>query len=365
MNNNYYCIIMAGGTGTRFWPLSRAERPKQFLDVLGKGRTFLQSTFDRFVRIVPAENILVVTSDHYRDLVVEQLPEIPLDNILLEPFKRNTAPCVAYATYKLLAKNPDATVVVTPADHQITELDHFEDTIRTALDFASGSASLFTIGIKPTRPDTNYGYIQYNKATMRTIGDISAFEVKTFTEKPNEELATVFLKTGEFLWNSGMFIWKLSSIKRELEACLPEVAGFFSCGNEVYYTPGEADFIRHAYGECPAISIDYGVMEKASCVRVFLSTFGWSDVGTWTSAYERSPNKDEDGNIVKGANTLIYKVKGSVVREDRPGKLLVVRGLENYMVIDSDDVLMICPRDDKSVKEIVAEITAKEKSEYL
>lgn len=360
MNDNHYCIIMAGGIGSRFWPVSRQARPKQFIDILGIGRTFLQMTFDRYTKIVPRENILVVTAERYVGLVREQLPDIPDENILLEPFKRNTAPCVAYATYKLYKKNPEATVVVAPSDHLIIGEEQFCDTIRTALVNAEQSDKLFTIGIDPTRPETNYGYIQVSKAGAKPIGRHASFPVKTFTEKPNADLARVFLETGEFFWNSGMFIWSLKAIKAEMERCLPEVTTLFQGGEEAYYTPAENDFIRRVYEDCPSISIDYGVMEKTQKAWVFLSDFGWSDLGTWDSVYERM-NKDAAGNIVIGGVPMVDDTKNSVVLCKDPRKLVVARGVENLMVIDMDDVLLVCHRDDKTVKDIVTDLTMKDK----
>jgi len=360
MNKNHYCIIMAGGIGSRFWPMSRQSRPKQFIDILGVGRTFLQMTFERYAKIVPAENILVVTAERYKDLVREQLPQLPVENILLEPYKRNTAPCVAYATYKLYQKNPDAAVVVAPADHLIIGEDRFIDTIRTALETAEKSDRLFTIGIEPTRPETNYGYIQINKAVNKKAGGHVAYQVKTFTEKPNADLAKVFLETGEFFWNSGMFIWNLKAIKAELERCLPEVTTLFKGGDDFYFTNGEAAFIRRVYEDCPAISIDYGVMEKTQKAWVFLSDFGWSDLGTWESVYERAPKDDHD-NVVGSGMRMVDDVTGSVILCSDPEKLVVTRGFENLMVIDMEDVLLVCRRDDRTVKDIVTDLTMKDK----
>lgn len=351
---------MAGGIGSRFWPMSRQARPKQFIDILGIGKTFLQMTFERYARIVPAENILIVTAERYRDLVREQLPQMPDHNILLEPYKRNTAPCVAYATYKLYQKNPNATVIVAPADHLIIGDEQFNDTIRAALTAAEESDRLFTIGIEPTRPETNYGYIQINKAFSEKVGKHFSYQVKTFTEKPNSELAKVFLETGEFFWNSGMFIWKLQSIKDELERCLPEVTTLFQGGEDFYYTPGEADFIRRVYEDCPAISIDYGVMEKTQKAWVFLSDFGWTDLGTWESVYEQV-QKDQKGNVVSAEVRMIDDVEGSVVLETNPEKLVVARGFERMMVVDMPDVLLVCRRDDKTIKDIVTDLTMKDK----
>ncbi|MBO4537156.1 MAG: mannose-1-phosphate guanylyltransferase [Bacteroidales bacterium] len=360
MNNNHYCIIMAGGIGSRFWPVSRQARPKQFIDILGVGKTFLQMTFERYAAIVPAENILVVTARRYYDLVREQLPQVSDDNILLEPYKRNTAPCVAYATYKLYKKNPDATVIVAPSDHLIIGETQFRETMLAALETASKSDRLYTIGIDPTRPETNYGYIQISKADAGRMGRHQSFPVKTFTEKPNADLAKVFLETGEFFWNSGMFIWSLKAIKSELEHCLPEVTSLFRGGEEFYYTPGENDFIRRVYEDCPAISIDYGVMEKTRKAWVFLSDFGWSDLGTWESVYERAA-KDDDGNLIRVNVPMIDEVKQSVVICSDPEKLVVARGLENIMVIDLSDVLLVCRRDDRTVKDIVTDLTMKDK----
>ena len=351
---------MAGGIGSRFWPASRQSKPKQFIDILGVGRTFLQMTFDRYARIVPPENIIIVTAERYARLVREQLPDVSDDNILLEPYKRNTAPCIAYATYKLFSRNPDATVVVAPSDHLIIGDEQFQDTIRTALENAEHSMNLYTIGIDPTRPETNYGYIQINKAVTKRIGRHESYQVKTFTEKPNADLAKVFLETREFFWNSGMFIWNLKAIKAELERCLPEVTTLFRGGEQFYYTPAESDFIRRVYEDCPAISIDYGVMEKTQKAWVFLSDFGWSDLGTWDAVYERVA-KDSDGNGISGGVPMVDDVRGSIVLCDDRRKLVVARGFENLMVIDLKDVLLVCHRDDKTVKDIVTDLTMRDK----
>ncbi|MBR0500233.1 MAG: mannose-1-phosphate guanylyltransferase [Bacteroidales bacterium] len=351
---------MAGGIGSRFWPASRQSKPKQFIDILGVGRTFLQMTFDRYARIVPPENIIIVTAERYAKLVREQLPDVSDDNVLLEPYKRNTAPCVAYATYKLFSRNPDATVVVAPSDHLIIGDEQFQDTIRTALENAEHSMNLYTIGIDPTRPETNYGYIQINKAVTKRIGRHESYQVKTFTEKPNADLAKVFLETREFFWNSGMFIWNLKAIKAELERCLPEVTTLFRGGEQFYYTPAESDFIRRVYEDCPAISIDYGVMEKTQKAWVFLSDFGWSDLGTWDAVYERVA-KDSDGNVISGGVPMVDDVRGSIVLCDDRRKLVVARGFENLMVIDLKDVLLVCHRDDKTVKDIVTDLTMRDK----
>ncbi len=365
MNKNHYCIIMAGGTGTRFWPVSRAARPKQFLDILGLGKTFLRMTFYRYSQIVPIENIIVVTSEQYAGLVRSQIPQLLEENLLLEPSKRNTAPCVAYATYKLLKRNPDATVIIAPSDHNLSGIEHFRDTMSCALDYASKNDALLTIGVQPDHPDTNYGYIQADMAHKLDAGGHDVYPVKTFTEKPDEALAKVFLKTGEFFWNSGMFIWSLKSFKAELEACLPEVAEVFKAGMDAYDTPAEEQFIRQAYTDCPSISIDYGVMEKTHKAMVFMANFGWSDVGTWTSIFEHSERTEDGNNLVSATESMVSGVSDSIIREDNEGKLVVVRGLENFLVIDTPDALMICPKDDAAVKEIVADLSINDKSKYL
>lgn len=363
MNKNHYCVIMAGGIGSRFWPVSRNSMPKQFLDILGLGKTFLQQTFDRFKTVVPPENILVVTSSIYKDLVFEQLPELLPQNLLLEPYRRNTAPCVAYATYKLLRTNPKATVVVTPSDHLIFQEDLFREDIANALLYASENPVLITLGIQPTRAETAYGYIQVNKSAPVDLNGNIAYEVKTFTEKPNAELAKVFIESGEFLWNSGMFIWNLSTISQELEKREPEISLLFKDGIKLYNTTKEQEFIDKVYSDCKSISIDYAVMEKTDKAVVYPVSFGWSDLGTWESLYAHV-EKDSKGNYIKGGLTMTGKVENSIVISQEKNKLIVLQGLENYMVINTDDVLMVCPRDPSVFKEIITDLTLKDFNKY-
>ncbi len=358
-----YCIIMAGGGGSRFWPISRNTMPKQFLDILGTGRSFLQETFDRFSKIVPVENILIVTSHIYQDLVKEQLPQLLDENILLETKRKNTAPCIAYATYKLNKKNPNATVVVAPSDHLILNEEHFVDIIDNALNYASENNNLFTLGIKPTRPETGYGYIQTNKANTQDVNGYITLEVKTFTEKPNKEMAKVFIESGEFLWNSGIFIWNLATIKEELEKYLPDISFQFKEGGPFYYTDKEQEFISSVYDTCTSISIDYGVMEKTKMSWVFEATFGWSDLGTWDSFYLHS-EKDSDGNMIQAAESIIENVENTIVVNKNSEKLVVVKNLKDFMVVDTDDVLMICPRDEKSIKDVITDLAANELTSY-
>lgn len=353
MQQNHYCIIMAGGAGSRFWPLSRDKYPKQFLDILGVGKTFIQQTYERMAKIVPKENILVVTGNAHKDLVKQQLPELPDEQLLLEPLRRNTAPCIAYATYKLLKKDPNAVVVVAPSDHLILNEAEFIEVVGSCLSYAEKNDGLVTIGIKPTRPETGYGYIQVNpQKSLAGVKD--AFEVKTFTEKPNAELAQVFMDSGEFFWNSGLFMWTLKSIKNELESSLPEVASLFAAGKEIYYTPAESEFILNTYSECRNVSIDYGVMEKAKNVSVFCADFGWSDLGTWGSLYIHSP-KDEENNAVAVKDAWLSNVSNSIVKSTT-NRLLVLKDLDNYLVVDTDDVLFVCPRkNDDEIKNFIGD----------
>lgn len=357
---------MAGGVGSRLWPLSRNDMPKQFIDLLGTGRSLLQMTIDRVAHIVPRENILIVTSEKYQKVVRAQAAGIPDDNILFEPFKRNTAPCIAYATYKLFSRDPEAVVTVAPSDHIITDEFNFVETVSAVMDYAATHDRLFTIGIKPTSPNTNFGYIQFNKDVRTEPGTPKdGFQVKTFTEKPNLELATVFYESGEFLWNSGIFIWNLKTIKEEMERYLPEMTELFNPkGRNVYYTAAEKDFIQNSYNNSPSISIDYGVMEKTRKAWVFPADFGWSDLGTWESLYSYISDKDEGGNIVH-ANARVSATGGSIIVGRDKSKLIIVKGLQDYMVVDSDNVLMVCPRADDAVKEILVDLTAADKGEYL
>ena len=363
MNNNY-CIIMAGGIGSRFWPVSRNAKPKQFLDILGTGRSFLQETFRRFERIIPAENILIVTSEQYKDLVKEQLPKMLDENILLEPHRRNTAPCIAYATYKLYKKNPNARVVVSPSDHLILNEEPFLRTVSSALEYAGTHDILFTLGIKPTRPETAYGYIQTNRTERKDINGNVAFGVKTFTEKPNEELAKVLVDSGEFLWNSGIFVWNLKAISQELEKHLPEIANSFKDGIPFYYTPEESNYIKGIYEGCNGISIDYGVMEKTNKSWVFEASFGWSDLGTWHSIYSHGA-KDGSGNMNAAGAVLLDGVNNTMIMTENKEKLVVVKGLDNYMIVDTADALMICPRTEKDFKNVLTDLAVKDLNRYL
>lgn len=354
---------MAGGIGSRFWPVSRNSRPKQFLDILGMGKSFLQQTFERFSKIMPVENILVVTSLQYKDLVMEQIPEILPEHVLLEPYRRNTAPCISYATYKLLQKNPDASVVVAPSDHLIINEDLFLKTITEALNYAESHNSLMTLGVKPTRAETAYGYIQVNKNQPLDIDGNMAYGVKVFTEKPNLDLAKVFVDSGEFLWNSGIFIWNLQTIKGELERLQPDIANLFIALESAYYTDKEEKLINEVYEECTSISVDYGIMEKTDKAIVYPVSFGWSDLGTWESLYSQV-GKDDKNNHIQAEDTMLMEVSNSIVVSEEKSKLIVVSGLDNYMIINTDDVLMICPRNNGAFKSVLTELPLKDLNQY-
>jgi mannose-1-phosphate guanylyltransferase len=357
MNNNYV-VIMAGGIGSRFWPFSRTSHPKQFHDVLGVGKTMLQQTAERFEDICPVENIYIVTNRDYYKLVKEQLPQLSDHQILLEPVGRNTAPCVAYACHKIAKQNSEANIVVAPSDHVILNPQKFVETIKIGLESTSKSNILLTLGIRPSRPDTGYGYIQFISKPGEPIK-----KVKTFTEKPHLELAQKFLESGDFVWNAGIFIWNAQAILESFNRYLPDVAEIFDEGNEAYYTDDEANFVSKAYSQCKNISMDYGIMEKAENVFVLLSDFGWSDLGTWKSLYEISP-KDNEGNVVD-ANVMLYDTSDCIVKGSKDN-LIVVQGLHNYIVAEYDGVLMICDKDqEQRVKDFVADARSRGDRKFI
>lgn len=343
-----FCVIMAGGIGTRFWPMSRQSRPKQFLDILGTGRSFLRHTYERFAKIIPNENFIVVTNQRYKSLVLEHIPEIAESQVLCEPIGRNTAPCIAYAAYTLAKRNPDAEMIVTPADHLILNTDEFLTIVDDCSKFIQKKDALMTIGITPSRPETGYGYIQRSSADRIS-------RVKCFTEKPCLELAQAFLECGEFLWNSGIFIWKLRDIIRAFEQHLPDHNALFSSIVDELGTEREAEAIERVFSECKAISIDYGIMEKADNVYVRCGDFGWSDVGTWGSVYQQS-RKDGFANALSHEQIKTYDTRNSLIYLPKD-KVAVVSGLKDYIVVDTEDVLMICPKSDEhSIKSFIEDI---------
>lgn len=363
MNKNYYCVIMAGGVGARFWPMSRINKPKQFIDILGTGKTLIQQTYRRFLDICPRENILVVTNDLYKALVLEQLEGMQESQVLCEPMRKNTAPCIAYASQRIHKENPDAVMVVAPSDHIILDEGLFKEVILATLRAATENDWLLTLGITPSRPDTGYGYIQFcNEKPCIRDGRIR--KVKTFTEKPNVELAKTFIETGEFLWNSGIFIWSANSILSAFKQHLPEVSGLFSEGIDKYGTPDEKTFIDRIYPLCSNVSIDYGVMEKADNVYVLASDFGWSDLGTWGSLYEIR-EKDGNGNAVLGKNVMVYDSSNCIVTVP-PEKLVVLQGLEDYIVVEDENHLLICrKKDEQKIREIVNTIKIEKGEKFV
>lgn len=351
---NNYVVIMAGGIGSRFWPYSRAEKPKQFLDVLGTGRSLIQMTYDRFLNITGSENIFVITNKRYKSLVKEQLPELTDDQVLLEPIGRNTAAAVAYPAYKIKEKDPEGVMIVAPSDHVVFKEKIFKDNITTAVKAAKGSEKLITLGIVPSRPETGYGYIQYHSSPLKKVK-----KVKTFTEKPELELAQKFIDSGDFVWNAGIFIWSIDSITKAFERHLEDIAEVFKEGAASYYTAQEQDFIDRAYSQCKSISIDYGIMEKSEDVYMVKGKFDWSDLGSWDSLHDIK-DKDDNGNVVDG-NVLLYDTKNSYIKGP-DDLLIVVQDLDGYLVTKSDNVILICKKDaEKKFRDFLSD--AKEKGE--
>ncbi|MDI9342573.1 MAG: sugar phosphate nucleotidyltransferase [Sediminibacterium sp.] len=354
---------MAGGVGTRFWPMSTTQHPKQFLDILGSGRTLLQQTYDRLLKVCPNENIYVVTSNSYEQLVGEQLPELPKINILTEPARKNTAPCIAYASYKIHQLNPKAITIVAPSDHLIKKEDTFVKAVTSCFEKAAQQDCLITLGIKPTRPDTGYGYIQFIESDTAE-SDKRIYKVKTFTEKPDLETAKFFIDTGEFLWNSGIFIWSTASILKALETHDPELAGIFKEGIAYYNTSEEKQFINRAYISCTNDSIDYSVMEKAKNTYVRASIIGWSDLGTWGSLYTHI-KQDKYHNAIIGKNVMNYDSKNCIVHVPKD-KLVVIQGLEDYIVVESEGVLMICKKqDEQQIRNFVNDVKVQKGERFV
>ena len=336
MNKNLYVVLMAGGVGVRFWPYSRNSKPKQFLDVLGTGKTLLQSTLDRFLPICPVENIYVVTHEEHANLVRQQLPQLNDDQILAEPMRKNTAACIVYASTKIAQRNKEAIIVVTPSDHLILMENEFRDIILKASDQAKSQDKLITLGIQPSRPETGYGYIQYHAEKS------FAKKVKTFTEKPELSLAKKFLESGDFVWNSGIFIWGVQAILKATQQYLPEMSEVFEEAKTKFGTPEEKEAVLSAYSQCKNISIDYGIMEKATNVYMCLGNFTWSDLGSWGSIHDISA-KDENNNVIN-ANALTYDVRNCIIKGS-PDKLIVAQGLNGYLIGEFGNVVIVCEKD--------------------
>lgn len=357
--NNRFCVIMGGGVGSRFWPYSRTSVPKQFIDFFGTGRSLLQMSYDRVKDIIPPENVIVVTNKQYAPMVHEQLPQLKSEQILLEPARRNTAPCIAWAAYHIQAMNPDAMIMVAPSDHLILRVDEFKRVIERGFEFIESHDALLTLGIKPSRPETGYGYIQ--------IGDPIADSfstVKTFTEKPNEELAKVFIETGEFFWNSGIFLWSAKAIIKALQESASEITVELDKGLGSYATDKETSFIEQNFPACPNISIDFAVMEKAPNVYVECVDFGWSDLGTWGALYDNSP-KNHEGNVTQNCNAMLFDCHNSIIAT-KGDKLIVASHLDDYIIADSDDVILVVPKnEEQKIKLYVNEVKATYGDKYL
>jgi len=360
MNEHHYVVIMAGGIGSRFWPMSRQDFPKQFLDILNYGKSLIQGTFERFASFIPLENIFVVTSNEYVNIVKKQLPALPAENILGEPSRKNTAPCIAYISFKLQQKDPKASLIVAPADHLIQDKKAFTKVCLEALSFVNKHNAFITLGIKPSQPNTGYGYIQHEQ---HSVSD-NVYKVKTFTEKPNLELAKTFLASGDFLWNAGIFVWQVKNIIKAFEKYLPEMYDVFVAEKESFNTPAEKKALEHIYPLCTNISIDFGIMEKAENVYVIPSSFGWSDIGTWNSAYENL-EKDPFENAIAGKHVLSIDAHKCMVHAPDK-KLLVLQGLEDFIIVDTEDVLLICKKDkEQDIKDFVAEVRKSIGDKYL
>ena len=354
---------MAGGVGSRFWPLSRMNQPKQFLDIMGVGKTLIQQTFDRFSKIVPRENIIIVTNEIYKDITIEQL-EIRESQVLLEPMRKNTAPCIAYANFRILKENPNANIVVAPSDHLITNEAEFLRVAQQALDFTASNNVLLTIGIKPSRPDTGYGYIQILNDLKEDLPCPELKKVKTFTEKPELAMAKVFFESGEFFWNSGMFFWSLPSIMQAFDTHMPSMNNLFQKCIDKLATDEELDAVAEIYAQCKNISIDYAVMEKAENVYVFCADFGWSDIGTWGSLYANQ-QKDKNRNAVVGNHVFLYDTHGCEINI-HPQKLAVIQGIEDVIVVQTDDVLLICKKDEEQrIKDFVNNVKLEKGDGYI
>jgi mannose-1-phosphate guanylyltransferase len=350
MNKNYYAILMAGGVGSRFWPVSTTDFPKQFHDMLGSGDTLIQKTFSRLSQIIPIENILILTNERYNSIVLEQLPMVKQEQVLLEPAMRNTAPCILYASLKIQKENPDSVMVVAPSDHWIEDEVSFIENLQQCFDFCIKENVLMTLGIKPTFPNTGFGYIEYNKTDKNPIRKVSQFR-----EKPDYDTAKAFLKSGNFLWNGGIFIWSVKTITESFEKFQPQMNALFLKGMESYNTENEVRFIDENYALAENVSIDYAVMEKADNVYVLPATFDWNDLGTWGSLHEKLP-KDDNNNAVVNATVLLQNSSSNIISTSKD-KLVIIDGLEDYIIVDKDNVLLIYPKSkEQEIKGIVSQL---------
>ena len=339
IKSDNHLVIMAGGVGSRFWPMSTPERPKQFIDVLGCGRTLLQLTADRFKNICLPENIWVVTSEQYAEIVHEQLPDVPVENILKEPCRRNTAPCIAYVSWKIKARNPKANVVVTPSDHVVMNVLEFQRVINSAMSFTKDSDAILTLGMKPTRPETGYGYIETD-LQVSSVTNKEIFRVDSFKEKPDEETARHYIEQNNYFWNAGIFVWNISTIVNAFRIYCPSIAKIFETLRPYFYTSQEQEAIDREFPNCDNISVDYAILEKAEEIFVFPADFGWSDLGTWGSLYEQMP-QDLNKNVCIGENIQLYDTRNCIIHTTQEKKV-VVMGLDGFIVAEKNDALLIC-----------------------
>lgn len=360
MNNNFYCVILAGGIGTRLWPCSRQYKPKQFIDFFGLGETMLQATYRRYSVFIPIENIIVVSNSIYSDLIYEQLPDIPKENLLMEPIRRNTVPSVTWACIEISKRNPAATIVVSPADQMITNDKMFAEDILFGLDYATRHQRLLTLGVLPLRPETNYGYIQ-----MGNNIDSNIYSVKSFTEKPESDFAKMFVESKEFLWNTGLFIWNANVF---LDSVHKAASNYITMMDEVQLLSADGGNVVHiveeAFSKCPNISLEEGVLEKADNVDVLLCHFGWADIGTWGSLYEMLP-KDNFGNVLMTSKAFMYDSDNCIVKLPE-GKVAVLQGLKDYVVVDDNNVLVVCPKKDQgAIRKFVNDVQLIEGDDFI
>ncbi len=356
-----YCVIMCGGVGSRFWPHSREQKPKQFLDFFGSGKSLLQLTVDRVRDLIPAKNIYLVTNKQYDKLIQEQLPDIPAENILKEPARRNTAPCICWATHHIYARDPLASIVTLPSDHLVLKEKAFLEALERGFEFVEAGDRLLTLGIQPTSPQTGYGYIQEG---VKVHGLSNFFKVKSFTEKPNLEMAELFLSTGEFYWNAGMFLWRADTVLRAFDKYAPEIASLFEKGSAVWDTPREEAFIQENFPSSPSISIDYAIMEKADNVFVETVDLGWSDVGSWKALYDASP-KDRNGNVTQNTRVLASDCKDTMFAVTGD-KIVVAAGLKDFIVADAGNALLICPKDmEQKIRQMVNDVKDRFGDQYV
>lgn len=355
MDKHQYCVIMAGGYGNRFWPVTRESRPKQFIYLSNSNRSLVRAAYERCLGVVPQENILLITLDRFKEYVHQSIPELPEENLLLEPYGRKTAPCIVYATYAVLKRDPEAVIAMIPADQIIYDGDCYRKTLSDALAYAASRHILLTLGVVPTRPDPNYGYIQVAGGQPARDSD-QPVPVKTFTEKPDPDIAQVFCDSGEFFWNTGVFVWQASVIREECERYIPEITSLFAGWDGALGSPAEKVFLERAYTDCSKQSIDYGVMEKTEIAWVYPSRFGWSDIDSWENLYASFPDKDEDGNFSNTTRPYFSDNKGCMIIADDTKKMLAIKGLENYLVLDTPDVLLVCPRDDQQYRDFTGNI---------